>query len=384
MNTYSVLIHFDMSMSDQKVLSLLYGPLLGHDAYMMYHMLYHLNHGSDKVYQEDFILALLNVKNEQLIKARHILESFELLQTFSKDNALILQLKRPLTAKGFLTDVIFGVYLEQTMGQNYIDTIISSFKVDTKEIETYTNISKTFSDMYTFSHHELLKVDASLYDNGGHKSRRKTFELPLEEVFESLPKRYQKPQLLKQDMKDALNQLAFIYQYTLEDLKEIILRLDPKTLDSRPQLLLQAKMYYHQKEKTLDIKPSEDDHLKAITEASPYYIIKKYGTMDQYANSLDTVMQLVSRNHVEIGIINTLLLFVLKRKQGVLPHINYLEKILSSWLSKGVQKTQDATELVSMIENQYVSSKPKTKTRSVEPDWFEDYLKELEDEESKR
>jgi replication initiation and membrane attachment protein len=371
-------------MSDQKVLSLLYGPLLGHDAFMMYHMLYHLNHGSDKVYQEDFILALLNVKNEQLIKARHILESFELLQTFSKENALILQLKRPLTAKGFLTDVIFGVYLEQTMGQPYIDTIISSFKVDTKEIETYTNISKTFSDMYTFSHHELLKVDASLYDNGGHKSRRKTFELRLEEVFESLPKRYQKPQLLKQDMKDALNQLAFIYQYTLEDLKEIILRLDPKTLDSKPQLLLQAKMYYHQKEKTLDIKPSEDDHLKAITEASPYYIIKKYGTMDQYANSLDTVMQLVSRNHVEIGIINTLLLFVLKRKQGVLPHINYLEKILSSWLSKGVQKTQDATELVSMIENQYVSSKPKTKTRSVEPDWFEDYLKELEDEESKR
>lgn len=384
MNTYSVHIHFDLSMSDQKVLSLLYGPLLGHDAYMMYHTLYHLNHGSNEVYKEDFILALLNVKHEALIKARHVLESFELLQTFSNDTSHILQLKRPLTAKGFLTDVIFGVYLEHTMGQTYIDSIISSFKVEMPQLDTYTNISKTFSDMYTFTHHKLLKVDVPLYDNGGVKTRRKSIELPLDELFESLPKRYQKPQLLKQDIKDALNQLAFIYQFSLEDLKEVILRLDPKTLDSKPQLLLQAKMFYHQKEKALDIKPSEQNHAQVITDVSPYYIIQKYGTMDQYATSLDTIAQLVSRNHVEMGIINTLLLFVLKRKQGVLPHINYLEKILSSWLSKGVKTSQDATDLVSMIESQYVSSKPKAKARSVEPDWFEDYLKELEDEEKKQ
>jgi replication initiation and membrane attachment protein len=227
-------------------------------------------------------------------------------------------------------------------------------------------------------------VDVPLYDNGGVKTRRKSIELSLDTLFESLPKRYQKPQLLKQDIKDALNQLAFIYQFSLEDLKEVILRLDPKTLDSKPQLLLQAKMFYHQKEKSLDIKPSEQNHGQVITDVSPYYIIQKYGTMDQYATSLDTIAQLVSRNHVEIGIINTLLLFVLKRKQGVLPHINYLEKILSSWLSKGVKTSQDATDLVSMIEHQYVSSKPKAKTRSVEPDWFEDYLKELEDEEKKQ
>ena len=60
-----------------------------------------------------------------------------------------------------------------------------------------------------------------------------------------------------------------------------------------------------------------------------------------------------------------------------MPHINYLEKILNDWLSKGVRNTNDATKLVSKIEKNFSNKSQKTR-KNIQPDWFEDYLKELE------
>ena len=123
-----------------------------------------------------------------------------------------------------------------------------------------------------------------------------------------------------------------------------------------------------------------------MSDISPFYIVKKYGTMDAYAQSLDTIVQLISRNQVDMGILNTLIVFVLKRKDGVLPHLHYLEKILSSWQSQGVKTTKDATDLISTLDKTHqknqrsVSKKP----RSVEPEWFESFLKKLEEDEATR
>ncbi len=44
---------------------------------------------------------------------------------------------------------------------------------------------------------------------------------------------------------------------------------------------------------------------------------------------------------------------------------------------KGVRNTNDATKLVSKIEKNFSNKSQKTR-KNIQPDWFEDYLKELE------
>ena len=65
----------------------------------------------------------------------------------------------------------------------------------------------------------------------------------------------------------------------------------------------------------------------------------------------------------------------LKNKDGVLPNINYLEKVLHDWLNKGVQTTEDAINYATDLETKW-EKKPFTPTKS-EPDWLDDYIKDL-------
>jgi replication initiation and membrane attachment protein len=90
----------------------------------------------------------------------------------------------------------------------------------------------------------------------------------------------------------------------------------------------------------------------------------------------------MERNHIDLGVINVLLLFVLKRKDGILPHLHYLEKILNDWLSKGVATSTDAIEMTTQLESTYQKKTYKKSVRvSVEPDWLDAYLAELKKEE---
>lgn len=385
MSTYQVYVHFDMSPTDQKVVALLYAPLLGHQAFTLYQTLYHLKTPLDTLYEGDFLYGILNMKPQDFQKARETLESFELLSTLVNQDMYVLQLKRPLTAKGFLTDVLFGTYLEHEIGKMYVSRVTELFSVHMQDVTTFKNISKTFSDMYTFTSNTLLTIDTPLIDNGGVKSKRMLPKVDVLGLIEKLPARFQKPNLLKEQVKDLIEQVSFIYQFSESDMIEVILRLDPNQIDNKPQLLLQAQLYYQSLQKTIDITKTNQTDSDKINGISPYYIIQKYSKETSYASALSTTVELISRNHVEVGIINTLLVFVLKRKEGVLPHLNYLEKILHSWLSKGIKTALDAQNFIQSIESNALSSQKKTRTKSksVEPDWFDDYLKELEVEEAK-
>jgi replication initiation and membrane attachment protein len=70
-------------------------------------------------------------------------------------------------------------------------------------------------------------------------------------------------------------------------------------------------------------------------------------------------------------------MLVLKHKDGVLPNINYMEKVLLDWLNKGVQTTEDALNHSINLENQYVKTKQSNKKDVEKPDWLDDYIKDL-------
>ena len=378
MKVYKIYASFDLSTHNYKVLNLLYLPLIGSKAFSLYTTLYAWTYQmNDPQIHIDTLCSHLNVKESDVLSSRQTLEAFDLANTYSDANTIIIKLKKPLTPKQFLSDTIFGAYYQSELGQHHTELMIQHFEIKTPEVNELNNISMSFDDIFQFNASNKLDIQKPLYENGGQKRSRIESEFPYDIWFESLPKRYQKPPLLRPSIRQTIENIAFVYAYTLDDITHVIKRLYVKDLSSKEAINLQARLYFEETRQQLDVDKKEvvvEDKLSTI---SPLYIIQKYVKTDTYGSALETVSSLMERNHVDMGIINTLILFVIKRKDGMLPHINYLEKILNDWLNRGVKTTADATKIVSQLETNY-SYKPKQKKRSVEPDWFEDYMKELD------
>jgi replication initiation and membrane attachment protein len=378
MKQYNIIASFDLSTHNYKVLNLLYLPLIGTQAFSLYTTLYawvyQMNVESVEL---EILCSHLNMKEADFIHARQILEAFDLANTYSNTSLTTVKLKKPLTPKQFLSDTIFGAYYQSELGENHTEKMIKHFEVNNIDVSHMHNITTSFDDMFKFQSSNKLDIQTSLYENGGHKRAHIDSQIPFDAWFESLPKRYQKPTLLRPTIRQTIENIAFVYAFTIEDLTEVIKRLQVKDLASKEAINLQARLYFEETKRRLGVDKKEavvEDKLSTI---SPLYIIEKYLKTDTNGYALETISTLIERNHVDMGIINTLILFVIKRKNGALPHVNYLEKILNDWLSRGVKTTADATKIVSQLETRYTQSKT-YKKRSVEPDWLEDYMKELD------
>jgi replication initiation and membrane attachment protein len=70
-------------------------------------------------------------------------------------------------------------------------------------------------------------------------------------------------------------------------------------------------------------------------------------------------------------------MLVLKHKDGVLPNLTYMEKVLHDWLNKGVQTTEDAIKFSSSLETQFESKKRSEKVTIKAPDWLDEYMEDL-------
>ncbi len=374
-SVFTLHMQTDLSPSDHKVLALLYQPMMGlptHALYLTFASLCEKDQSFSMAHADFF--DLFDLKQAEFLKYRQRLEALSLLTVFQKDDDYIYVVKIPLSARQFLVDTVFGSYLQSEIGEKNIDRLIALFEIDAPVTDTYKNITKSFDQMYEFKSLNLLAVDKPIegrINNGGSTIR---YAFDYNAFVEHLPERLKNSQLLNAHFKDQITRIAFVYQFEVDDMVTIY----EAATQSRQsvnfhQLNLKARLHYQTKNKQLEIREKDLDEGAVIGNITPQVIIQKYAKTDQRGLALSTASQLLERNHVDPGIINVILMFVLKNKDGVLPNINYMEKVLNDWLSKGIQTTEDAMRHSLEIENSWQKSQTRTK-KTAEPDWMDDYL----------
>jgi replication initiation and membrane attachment protein len=374
-SVFTLHMQTDLSPSDHKVLALLYQPMMGlptHALYLTFANLCEKDESFSMVHADFF--DLFDLKQAEFLKYRHRLEALSLLTVYQKDDDYIYVVKTPLSAKQFLVDTVFGSYLQSEIGEKNIDRLIGMFEIDTPKTDAYKNITKSFDQMYEFKSLNLLAIDKPIegrVNNGGSTIR---YAFDYNAFVERLPERLKSSQLLNGHFKDQITRIAFVYQFEVDDMVAIY----EEATQSRQnvnfhQLNLKARIHYQTKNKQLEIREKDLDETSVIGSVTPQVIIQKYAKTDQRGLALSTASQLLERNHVDPGIINVILIFVLKNKDGVLPNINYMEKVLNDWLSKGIQTTEDAMRHSTEIENTWQKNQTRTK-KAAEPDWMDDYL----------
>ncbi len=376
-STFNIQSQSDLSAADFKVLALLYQPLMGLEGQGLYTTFYQLiNKTGRHVYTHTELFDLLNLKQQEFLKIRNKLEALNLLTVFQKEDEYLYFMKAPLTAKQFLVDTVFGSYLQSEIGEKNMMMLTELFKMDVPDYEGFDNITKSFDALYEFKSLNLLSVSHHLQGRQQNGGSHLNYKFNYEVFVEHLPERLKNTQLLNEKFKEQVNKIAFVYQYDVADMVSIYEEAaKSKQNVNFAQLNLKAKLYYDQKNKLLTIKPKDMPTDNLIDQVAPQVIIQKYARTDQQGIALSTASQLLERNAVEPGIINVILMLVLKHKDGVLPNLNYMEKVLHDWLNKGVQTTEDALNYSMNLESQYEQKKKVQKV--TEPDWMDDYIKDL-------
>lgn len=387
--TFSIITQSALSSDEWKVLGLLYQPLMGVLAFSLYHSFYHLlnqkNYQSE-VFSHQFLSDLLNEKFDKLIEAKEKLEALNLLNSYQDQEHFVYQLKSPLTPRGFLKDTVLGQFLATELGPKMFNQLTALFKVDKVNLDGYQQITKNFDDVFNFVASDSYKDTTMYLGKRSNVGAKISDQLNYDAFVEKLPDRVKKPVLTYHHTKDMIQKLVFVYQLSMDEMVEVYLKtVQPNGEIDLGQLSFKAQTFYHDKKKDLPVvmdaknlngNGNQVHYLKTV---SPIRIVENYAKQDYQLMATDTVMQLLERNQVEVGIINALLLHILKYKEGQLPHISYLEKVLETWLKKGIRTTEDAYNEVLNKENISVDSKPKSKKQN--PEWVDAYLKELKEKE---
>ncbi|QWB96500.1 DnaD domain protein [Mycoplasmatota bacterium] len=377
-SNFKIYMQSNLSNSDFKVLSLLYQPLLGMEAYAIYTTFYHLV--QDKQQNEtthQILFDLLNLKQTNFLKMRQKLEALSLIETYQKADEYIYILKTPLTAKQFLTDTVFGSYLQSEIGEENLNVLIDIFKKEDPMINDFKNISKSFDALYEFKQLNLLKVDHLLEGRIQNQGLLIKSQFDFNGFVELLPERLKTSALINKKLQETLEKIAYVYQFDISDMVEIYKNASmSKQAVNYQALNFKAKQHFENKNQVLTIKEKTNSEVDLVEKATPYEIVSKFAKVNQQGLALSTAFQLLERNHVEPGIINVILMLVLKNKDGILPHINYMEKVLNDWLNKGIRTTEDAINYASKLESSF-EKKPTKKKKTGEPDWMDDYMKKI-------
>lgn len=371
-----------LSSVDFKVLTFLYQPLIGMKGLSLYNTLYMLS--DNNVYEKhQMLFDLLNITQTEFIEIRNKLEAIGLMDVYEKDlDRFIYVLKPPYSAKRFLTDTFLGTYLESEIGSSNLDNLIKIFEVKKEDTTSYNNITKFFDDIYEVRSKKLLSINKELETRNGSRSLiRNSINYDL--FVESLPRALKQPILLNDNFKEKVLQLAFVYQFTIEDLVKIFVESSKgKKTISIDELNLQAKIYFEANDNSLRVEEKVSDDVEILSKQSYRTIINMFGSKDLMvkANALSTINEFITQNDIDQGVLNILLIFILKNKEGVLPHVNYLNKIWSDWYKHGVRTASDAVRHREFVENQWQNKQTKSynKPKKVnKPDWLDEYLDEL-------
>lgn len=145
---------------------------------------------------------------------------------------------------------------------------------------------------------------------------------------------------------------------------------------------LNVKKYHHKNninQQIIASKKLQDDEEATIAylkqSNSTQRIIQDYCQKNIQTMASDIVFQLLERNDFEIGLVNALLIYILRYRDGVLPlNVIYLEKTLKSWAQKGIVDTETAYDF--LIEDKTQQAKINNpKASQNKPTWIDEVKK---------
>lgn len=400
-DTYTVINKTVITSNDKKIITMLYQPIIGYTACSLY---FTLLDDLDKKEQisnpitHHHLMAIMQLKLEEIVKAREKLEAIGLLKSYLKKesvNKYVYLLFSPLSANEIFNHPILNIVLYNNLGKEEYDKLVNYYKVPRISLKDYEDITLSFDDVFSPVAGRSIDVqDDIVKKNSNSILLNKCIDFDF--LISSIPKEMVNEKCFSSDIKELINSLAFTYNIDDDTMISLVRdSLNEKGNIDKTILRKSCRNYYQFEEAgrlPTMVYHRQPDYLKkpvgdsskwakmvyTFENISPYdYLRAKYKGAEPTARDLRLIENLLIDQKLAPGVVNVLLAYVLKINNQKL-NKSYIETIVGQWKRLNIETVEDAMKIT---EKEHKKMKkiigketPKrTNSKKVEqlPAWFD-------------
>lgn len=367
----TIMSSFTLSNDDVSSLSLLYAPLIGSDALLLYlafeSFLERNNLKSEEIIHQDF-LEIYSLTLNSFLKARYKLEGIGLLNTYVKDNSFIYVICPPLTPKNFLKDVTLGLYLYSKVRRETFDLICKHFKIERVDKTDFENITKSFDEVYDSKVDNSITYEKFQYILGRNPSKNIKLSSENKIDFDEFTKNINLDFLetgITEQFKTQIITIAFVYHFDVADMISLYNDsinksglYDYRLLKKKANILFKYKK--NMNGPILESKDSQEvtdnDLINYLEKVSPSDFLEDI--IPNYPPKyLDTINDIYTNIELPRGVLNCMIMKIIKEKGGELPSLKYFQRVSESWIKDNIFTTDAAIKYVTEYKGKEENNK---------------------------
>lgn len=400
-DTYTVINKTVITSNDKKIVTMLYQPIIGYTACSLY---FTLLDDLDKTEQisdtmtHHHLMAIMQLKLEEIVKAREKLEAIGLLKSYLKKesvNKYVYLLFSPLSANEVFNHPILNIVLYNNLGKDEYDKLVNYYKVPRISLKDYEDVTLSFDDVFSPVAGRNIDIqDDIVKKNSNSILLNKCIDFDF--LISSIPRDMINDKCFSSDIKELINSLAFTYNIDDDTMISLVRdsinekgTIDKNLLRKSCRNYYQFEeagrlptMVYHRQPEYLK-KPVGDSSKWAkmvytFENISPYdYLRAKYKGAEPTARDLRLIENLLVDQKLAPGVVNVLLAYVLKINHQKL-NKNYIETIVGQWKRLNIETVEDAMKItekehkkMKRIIGKETPQKTNSKQKEQLPAWFD-------------
>lgn len=374
---FKVLQAQKLSASQLEVLSRLFTPLIGTTAIGVYH---YLSQFTETKQQNDYthyvIMSELKLNLGQFREEMNRLEAIGLIKTYAKhdenQSQFVYHLVDPPSPKTFFNDPMLSVYLYKEVEGKRFHELRRYFETTPIDLSNYHEVTKNFTDVFKVPNQAIDKIDMShqiiesqKYEGMNLDRVRFDFEL----LYQLLSNHFVSAEIIEENTKHLITQLAVLYGITPEGMKNLILKsLTSAQKISFEELRKQARAYYAiEHENQLPALETQAEHVrpeaseetqieitsipqtdeefkqwfKLMDSLSPIDMLTGWAKAEPTPKQKYLIEDLIVREQLPFGVINMLLQYAMLKNDMKLTK-SYILEIASNWKKLEISSAEEA------------------------------------------
>ena len=398
-DTYTVINKTMLNDKDKKILSMLYQPIIGNTAVSLYYTLLD-DLDKQEVMSDDFthyhLICTMQLKLEDIVVAREKLEAVGLLKSYFKKDRIqqyVYLLYSPILPAEFFNHPILNVVLFNNLGKKEYEKVLSYFKVPRVSLKDFQEVTASFDEVFTSTLGTIREAENDVRDRDSNDLVFHN-KIDFNMIIEGIPESQRHERCFSEDVKELIQQLAFIYQLDTYAMLGLIRNsLNEKGFIDKTLLRKSCREYYqfdhagnlptliYNKQPDFLKKPEGDSSKWAkmvytFENITPYQLLKaKYKGAEPTDRDKRLIESLLIDQKLAPGVVNVLISYVLKVNHEQLKK-SYVETIAGQWKRLNIETVEDAmryTEKEHKKLHKLVNDKKDNKTTNkteILPAWF--------------
>ncbi len=377
----------ELTHTNHLVLSLLYMPIIGKDAHVLYGTLHALLDRSSMrsaKYPLDFIYDITDLTPHTLKPARQKLEACGLIETYKDEEGFTVELYQPMSADAFIKDSPFGAYLKHEVGEARYNDLIGHFKITRPQKAEKKNISVAFDEVFAPLADDTPSPRAAYTQDETHKVSYQSAP-DIELVLEGLPQSLRCSKMKTKRFKEKLQEIAHMYRLSEKDLSALIKHAHTGETVDIDALVAAAQDNYRNSNQSIH-KTTPENSLQYFKRLHPREFLETSTGTGAAKSELATLERLISESGLKHEVINVLIAYVLHQLDNAFPSYNYFEKVATEWKRSDVSSAEMAVEHIKKRKRNLKEKQQRPQKRSytekpedTKVDWFDDYMNNQEE-----